>query len=89
MATNRDKIRAYVLINLRIGTTTEVLDKLKAVPSVINVASTTGLFDVVVKLEVDHISELETIITEQIHSIDGIVKTETEMIIRELDMDDE
>ena len=79
------KIRAYVLINLAIGAGLDVINKLKEIPHVISIASTTGIFDVIVKIQVNEVEEFEEVITKRIHSIPGIVKTDTQVVINEIE----
>ena len=77
-------VKAYVLMNVNVGSSVAVLDGLKTIPHVVSVASTTGLFDIIVKIAVDKIEELEQVISSDIHAIPGIKKTETQVVIKEL-----
>ena len=79
------KIGAYVLINTKLGNAEQVLKELSKIPQITSVASTTGMYDVIVKVYVNQLEELDDVLTKHIQCIDGIIRTETQVIIREHD----
>ena len=85
---NKGKVKAYVLMNLKMGTSQSIIKELQKIRSVVRVASTTGLFDMIVRVEVKEIEALEEAINE-IHAIEGIIKTETEVVIKEVNLEDD
>lgn len=85
---NKGKVKAYVLMNLRVGSSPSIIKELQKIKSVVRVASTTGLFDMIVRVEVKQIESLGDVLHD-IHSIDGIIKTETEVVIKEVTLDED
>lgn len=80
MSVNKRKpICAYILINVKLGFTDDVLDKLKKIPGVTSIAVITGEYDVIIRLETDDLEEMHSR-TLDIHVIDGIYETTTSII---------
>jgi DNA-binding Lrp family transcriptional regulator len=81
-----DKVRAYILMDLELGRTDEVVEAIRRIDEVTNVAVTTGNYDAVVLLETNTLEELYDITVQKIHKIPGIKETQTavvEKMIRE------
>ncbi|MFX1260631.1 MAG: Lrp/AsnC ligand binding domain-containing protein [Promethearchaeota archaeon] len=74
------KVQAYILIEIEIGRTDEVVSQLKAIEEATRVAVTTGVYDVVVLVEVDDLEALYDITVHRIHSIPGIMTTSTAVV---------
>ncbi len=74
------QITAYVLMKIDIGSTEDVVDKLRLIEKANKIAVTTGEFDVIVRLEVDSLEELYDITVRKIHSIHGIKETTTAVV---------
>ena len=74
------QITAYVLMKIEIGSTEDVVDKLRLIEKANKIAVTTGEFDVIVRLEVDTLEELYDITVRKIHSIRGIKETTTAVV---------
>jgi DNA-binding Lrp family transcriptional regulator len=74
------KVQAYILIEIEIGGTDEVVSQLKAIEEATRVAVTTGVYDVVVLVEVDDLEALYDITVHRIHSIPGIKTTSTAVV---------
>ncbi len=72
-------ITVYLLMDIEIGKTEQVLEKLQLIPEATKIAVTTGIFDIILRLEVDNLDELYTI-TLKIHSIPGIKETTTAVV---------
>ncbi|NPE10052.1 MAG: Lrp/AsnC ligand binding domain-containing protein [Asgard group archaeon] len=81
-ANDKQSICAYILINIKLGFTEDVLAKLKKIPGITSVAVITGEYDVVVRLETDSLEEMHDR-TLDIHVIDGIIETTTSIIQKE------
>ena len=88
MTSTNEKIRAYVLINTELGASERVVKHLSNDPNVLSVASTTGTFDFIVKVEVNRISDFEEVISKRIQKIPGIKRTETQVIIKEVEQNE-
>jgi len=72
-------ITVYLLMDIEIGKTEQVLEKLQLIPEATKIAVTTGIFDIILRLEVDNLDELYNI-TLKIHSIPGIKETTTAVV---------
>lgn len=69
--------RAYILIETAVGKTHGVADALKAMPAMKTVDTVTGPFDIIAVAETDDLSGIGDLITNGMHSVQGIVKTVT------------
>ena len=76
-------IVAYILINVKVGKLRETIEKIKNTPGVVSVAITAGIYDLVVRVEVPNLEALFNL-TEKIHSIDGIERTNTHIVEYEI-----
>ncbi|HUU79364.1 MAG TPA: Lrp/AsnC ligand binding domain-containing protein [candidate division Zixibacteria bacterium] len=79
---DKEIMKAYMLINVALGRTNEVLAKIKLIPSVTSVAVITGEYDIIVRLETLTMNEMYNR-TQEIHLIDGIIETTTSIIQKE------
>jgi DNA-binding Lrp family transcriptional regulator len=75
-------IRAYVLLNREPRKSNEILDVIMKFPTVRYVCTITGEFDVIVELEAGQYEDLEAIL-HGIELIDGVVRTQTYMVLSE------
>ncbi|NHJ40583.1 MAG: Lrp/AsnC family transcriptional regulator [Asgard group archaeon] len=83
MNTNtKETLRAYILMNIKLGSTNNVLAKLKQIPGITSIAVITGEYDVIVRLETNSFEEMFDR-TQDIHLIDGIEETTTSIIQKE------
>lgn len=76
-------ITAYILINVKIGYIDKVMEDLKKIRNVKSVAITAGLYDLVVRVKVETLEELFQV-TNEIHEIEGIERTNTHVIEKEI-----
>ena len=75
-----DKVLAYVLMEVEIGKTDDVVDALRKIDEATTVAVTTGSYDIVVLLETQNLEELYEITVRGIHQIPGIKETQTAVV---------
>jgi DNA-binding Lrp family transcriptional regulator len=75
-----DSVMAYVLMEIEIGKTDDVVESLRKIPQATKVAVTTGGYDIVVLLEVGNLEELYDITVHHIHTISGIKDTQTAVV---------
>ncbi len=75
-------IRAFVLLNRDPKKSAEIVDVLRRFPHVKYVCTVTGQFDVLVELEAESYEDLEGILNG-IEVIDGVVRTQTYMVLAE------
>ncbi len=78
-----DKVNAYILINVKVGTTAHVFNELSKIDEATHISLTAGEFDIIVRVTVNSLEELFNL-TEKIHKIDGIIKTVTHVVEKEL-----
>lgn len=74
------KVQAYILMEIELGRTDDVVIQLKAIDEATRVAVTTGVYDIVVLLEVDDLEQLYDITVHRIHNIPGIKETSTAVV---------
>ncbi|HTT73726.1 MAG TPA: Lrp/AsnC ligand binding domain-containing protein [Thermoplasmata archaeon] len=67
----------FLLVETEVGRLDDVLRRIRAVPSVTEVHSVTGPFDLIVKLESEHINTALDTVVHRIRRIPGIKATET------------
>ena len=67
----------YLLVETDVGRLEEVLKRIRSVPSVTEVQAVTGPFDLIVKVQAQHINAALDIVGHRIRKIPGIKSTET------------
>ena len=72
-----DTTRAYILIETAVGKTADVASQLRSLPSMKNVDTVTGPFDIIAIAEADTLHAIGDLISEGMHKVSGIVKTIT------------
>lgn len=72
----------YVLIETDSGSLENVVAELREKPGVKEVSAITGPFDVIVKIETEHITEALQTIVHGIRKIPGVKSTETLVCIK-------
>ncbi|MGI0132438.1 MAG: Lrp/AsnC family transcriptional regulator [Thermoplasmata archaeon] len=67
----------YLLVETEVGRLDDVIRRMRAVPSVVEVEAVTGPFDLIVKLQAEHINEALDTVVHRIRRIPGIKGIET------------
>lgn len=67
----------YLLVETEVGTVEEVARRVRAFPHVVEVEGVTGPFDLIVKVQADHINTALDIVMNRIRKVPGIKSTET------------
>jgi DNA-binding Lrp family transcriptional regulator len=75
-----DRVLAYILMDVEIGRTDEVVAGLRKIEEATKIAVTTGGVDIVVLLETSSLEKLYEITVQQIHKIPGIKDTQTAVV---------
>ncbi len=70
-------MKAYILINIRVGSVSEVVRHLRRVPNVVEANMTFGPYDAVAIVESDDVNHLGRILADEIQPIPGITETLT------------
>jgi DNA-binding Lrp family transcriptional regulator len=69
--------KAYILIQTGAGKQRVVVDAVRSLPGVLAVDSVTGPYDNIVVLEAPDLNEVGDLVTNRIHTVDGILHTVT------------
>jgi DNA-binding Lrp family transcriptional regulator len=75
-------IQAYIMTNMYPGTYTKAIDEIKKLNYVESISVVTGNYNLVVKVNVKNLNQLHKL-TNQIHKVDGIEQTNTQVIEKE------
>ncbi|MFW9786393.1 MAG: Lrp/AsnC family transcriptional regulator [Candidatus Thorarchaeota archaeon] len=75
-----DKVLAYILMEVEIGKTDDVVTELRKIVEATAIAVTTGSYDIVVLLEAKNLEDLYEITVRGIHKIPGIKETQTAVV---------
>jgi len=70
-------VRAYVLTEMAAGHSRELVNTLKGRDGIRNVDRVTGPYDIIAELEAEDIDALSELVTGEIHTITGVVRTIT------------
>ncbi len=71
------KTRAFILIETAVGKTREVADILKGVENITSLDLVTGPHDIITIVEAPDIISIGDLVTSEIHTISGVLKTVT------------
>ena len=69
--------RAYILIETAVGKSRTVAGELGSLDGVENVDSVTGPYDIIAVISAEDLNAVGDLVTSQIHTIDGILRTVT------------
>ncbi len=75
-----ETVLAYLLMEIELGKTDEVLQQLRLIDEATKIAVTTGVYDIIIRLEVASLEDLYDITVHRIHSIPGIKDTTTAVV---------
>ena len=74
---------SYVLINCEFGSEDTIIQQLKSIDNVKEVQGTVGAYDILIKIESDHVEKIKDSITHKIRKIEKIRSTLTLMGIED------
>jgi len=76
-------INAYILITMKPGNTDKTITEMRKIEDVVKISVVAGEFDIVIRV---HVKSLEKLlkVTEKIQMINGVKKTTTQVIEKEL-----
>lgn len=74
-------MKAYILINVQMGMTQEIIRNLKNLSDVQSAEMTFGEYDVIVVVHVDDVTRLAKLVSNEIQPIPGILHTVTCMAV--------
>jgi len=70
-------VKAFVLIEVVVGKTKEVVTALQKVDGVTSVEAVTGPYDIVAVIEKPEVNAIGDVVTKNVHSVSGIARTVT------------
>jgi DNA-binding Lrp family transcriptional regulator len=76
-------IKAYILTEMQPGDYNKAVKEMEKIENIKKISITAGDYDIIIRAEVGHIKDLLKI-TNKIHMIDGVNKTKTQVIEKEL-----
>ena len=76
-------INAYILIMMRPGNTDKAIAEMRKIENIEKISVVAGEYDIVVRVHVKHLENLLKV-TEKIQMIEGVKKTTTQIIEKEL-----
>jgi nitrate reductase NapAB chaperone NapD len=74
--------RAYVLINVQPGRTSDVVRALSGIKQIKTIDPCWGKPDIIVVVEVSDQDALTQLVLSRIHEIDGVLQTDTHLVYR-------
>ena len=69
--------KAFILIEVQVGRANHVADSLRFLPQVTTADVVTGTFDIITSIEVSDMAAMADLVTSQMQSIRGVIKTIT------------
>lgn len=75
-------MRAIILCKLGTNVIKKVIDELKTIPQIKKVMSLTGDYDILAEIEVETSEELYDIFSEKIDLIEGIIASNTHVVMK-------
>ena len=73
--------KAYVLIETSVGESEGVSESLKQLPGIDTVDTVTGPYDIIAVVSANDLNAVGQIVTREIHTVSGIVRTVTCMVV--------
>ena len=78
-------ISAYLLINIKPGNSDKIITEMRKIENVAKISVVAGEFDIVVRVQVKSLNKLLKV-TNKLQMIDGVNKTTTQIIEKELSL---
>ena len=73
--------KAYVLIETAVGESEDVSNALQSLPGVDAVDMVTGPYDIIAVVSANDLNAVGQIVTREVHTVSGIVRTVTCMVV--------
>ncbi len=69
--------KAYILIETAVGKSRDVSAGLRSLPGIVTVDAVTGPYDIIAVVDAPDLNAVGDLVTSQIHTISGILRTVT------------
>ncbi|MHA1378541.1 MAG: Lrp/AsnC family transcriptional regulator [Candidatus Helarchaeota archaeon] len=76
-------VKAYMVIKLSMSSAQKVIDKLKEIKEVRQISHLAGIYDLMVEIDAENIEVINDLLVDQIDMIDGIVDTNTFIVLKD------
>jgi len=76
-------INAYILTMMQPGKSEKAIKEMRKIDHIAKISIVAGEYDIVVRVQVESLENLLTV-TDKIHMIDGVTKTTTQVIEKEI-----
>ena len=76
-------IKAYILTEMRPGDYNKAIKEMEKIENIKKISVVAGDYDIIIRAEVNRINDLLKL-TNKLHMIDGVNKTKTQVIEKEL-----
>jgi DNA-binding Lrp family transcriptional regulator len=76
-------VNAYILVTMRPGNSDKAIEEMRKLDHVEKISVVAGEFDIVIRVKVDDL-ELLLDVTNKIHMVNGVQKTTTQIIEKEI-----
>ena len=76
-------INAYILTMMQPGKSEKAIKEMRRINHIAKISIVAGEYDIVVRVQVRNLEDLLTV-TDKIHLIDGVAKTTTQVIEKEI-----
>ena len=76
-------INAYILINMKLGDSDKSIKEMRKISNIAKISVVAGEYDIVVRVQVKSLDQLLKV-TNKIQMIDGVLKTTTQVIEKEI-----
>jgi len=73
--------KAFIFVNVEVGSESEVLKRLREVPEVKEAYFVYGVYDIVAKVETDSMNRLKEVISQKVRRLDKIRSTLTTIVM--------
>jgi len=74
-------VSGYIFISTDLEAALEVAEEVSKIDGVGNACAVTGVFDVVASFSVADISDIGPLVVDKIHSVEGVVETQTAICV--------
>jgi DNA-binding Lrp family transcriptional regulator len=78
-------VKAYIMTSMYPGSYTKALNEIKKINDIEKISIVTGEYDIVIKVNVKNMEHLHKL-TNRLHSVEGLEKTTTQVIEKEIDL---
>lgn len=76
-------LKAYILINVRVGTDPEVVEELRRMDHVLEVYEVYSITDIVAKVEANTLEEIYDLVNSRIRKMENVMSTNTLIVAHE------